>query len=334
MTYPQNIYWTYGYNIYPPHIATNANQNALTEEEIKKLESVESKKFDLTISEEDILRSMCTHCRNGESVAYQLNDNTGRCACPICGSIWEPRTATKENVKNLCDELIDYMQTVKWAGGLASSTVREYFTIIPLLKKFPDLFEHALNNTNIMLRCMMNPIKSKHVVKDDKPTKVDSPKQIGCAEEYGEPHHIPSTILNDKDIETLVNEYNHTKDKVTYLNTKYYCYKRIINNLTDVRGEWLDNLHDMLVHQYDIHITEDEMIDDLIKDGYIYKMPDRKHDEYMPSNSCILKGYMITVICPSPKGDAVVNLNRLTPNGLDHFVQYFQSKYPPKIEEC
>ena len=123
------------------------NQNALTPEEINKLRSLKPNgMFSIKISEDDVLRSMCTHCQNGESVVYMINDGSGRCACPICGAVWMPDTYTKEEIKELCDKIIDSMQSVKWAGELTPTVVREYFTMIPLLDKFPDLYEYATKN--------------------------------------------------------------------------------------------------------------------------------------------------------------------------------------------
>jgi len=127
------------------------NQNALTPEEINKLRSLKPNgMFSIKISEDDVLRSMCTHCQNGESVVYMLNDGSGRCGCPICGAIWMPDTYTKEEIKELCDKIIDSMQSVKWAGELTPTVVREYFTMIPLLDKFPDLYEYATKNMTKM----------------------------------------------------------------------------------------------------------------------------------------------------------------------------------------
>lgn len=138
---------------YQPQMAPNQqiqvplNQNALTPEEINELRSLKpSGMFSIKISKEDVLRSMCTHCQNGESLVYMLNDGSGRCGCPICGAVWTPESYSKEEIKELCDKIIDCMQSVKWAGELSPTVVREYFTMIPLLDKFPDLYEYATKN--------------------------------------------------------------------------------------------------------------------------------------------------------------------------------------------
>ena len=134
-----------GYN----NIPTPANQNALTAEEIQILKNARpASKIDLSIDRTDVLRSMCTHKDNGRDVVMQVNDGSGEVFCPICGHRWKPEMKNKEEVQELVAELIDQMENAKWAGDLPTDLTRELFTLIPLLNKYPDIHEYAMNTFN------------------------------------------------------------------------------------------------------------------------------------------------------------------------------------------
>lgn len=131
------------------NIPTPANQNALTAEEIQILKNARpTSKIDLTIDHNDVLRSMCTHKDNGRDVVMQVNDGSGDVFCPICGRRWKPDMKNKEEVQELVNELLDQMENAKWAGDLPTDLTRELFTMIPLLNKYPDIHEYAMNTFN------------------------------------------------------------------------------------------------------------------------------------------------------------------------------------------
>lgn len=139
-------YQAMGYNT---NIPTPANQNALTAEEIQILKNARpTSKIDLSIDRTDVLRSMCTHKDNGRDVVMQVTDGSGDVYCPICGHRWKPDMKTKEEVQVLVSELIDQMENAKWAGDLPVDLTRELFTLIPLLNKYPDIHEYAMNTFN------------------------------------------------------------------------------------------------------------------------------------------------------------------------------------------
>lgn len=134
-----------GYN----NIPTPANQNALTAEEIQMLKNARpSNKIELSIDRMDVLRSMCCHKENGKDMVMQVNDGSGDVWCPICNRRWKPDMKTKEEVQELVTELIDQMENAKWTGDLPTDLTRELFTLIPLLNKYPDIHEYAMNTFN------------------------------------------------------------------------------------------------------------------------------------------------------------------------------------------
>lgn len=138
-------YPAYGYN----NIPSPANQNALTAEEIQILKNARpTNKIELTIDRTDVLRSMCCHKENGRDVVVQVNDGSGDVYCPLCQNRWKPDMKTKEEVQDLVNELVDQMQNAKWTGDLPTDLTRELFTLIPLLNKYPDIHEYAMNTFN------------------------------------------------------------------------------------------------------------------------------------------------------------------------------------------
>ena len=143
--YPSAVYAT-------GQIQTPINQNALTQDEIQRLRSLRpSGMLNLQVSEDDILRACCTHCDRGQSLVQRLDDGSGDLYCPLCGARWQNLEYNKDEVRELCDKLLDAMNTVKWTGDLPTNIVREYFTMMPLINKFPDLFEYASKNMAKML---------------------------------------------------------------------------------------------------------------------------------------------------------------------------------------
>lgn len=131
------------------NIQTPANQNALTAEEIQILKNARpASKIDLSIDRNDVLRSMCCHKENGRDVVMQVTDGSGDVYCPICQKRWKPDMKTKEEVQELVTELIDQMENAKWTGDLPVDLTRELFTLIPLLNKYPDIHEYAMNTFN------------------------------------------------------------------------------------------------------------------------------------------------------------------------------------------
>jgi hypothetical protein len=140
----------YGYNAMTyGAIPMPANQNALTKEEIEILKNARpTSKINVTIDRNDVLRSMCTHKDNGRDVVVQVNDGSGDVACPICGKRWNPNTKSKEEVEELVSELVSQMENAKWIGDLPTDLTRELFTLIPLLEKYPEIHEYAMNTFN------------------------------------------------------------------------------------------------------------------------------------------------------------------------------------------
>ena len=125
------------------------NNPSLTAEEIKMIATQNPSKIDITITEVDKLRAICNHKdQNHVDRVVQINDGSGDVFCPLCNYRWSPENLSKEEVKELCDKLIASMQNAKWVGDYGIQLTRDYFAMIPLLEKFPDLYEYAMKQFN------------------------------------------------------------------------------------------------------------------------------------------------------------------------------------------
>lgn len=124
-------------------------QNALTNEEIQRLRSLRpTTSLNLSVDQEEVLRAMCTHKDNGREVVQLLQDGSGDAYCPICGKRWKPEQLSQEDLQALVDQLICQMQNAKWVGELPANVVREFFAMMPLIEKFPELYRYSMKNFN------------------------------------------------------------------------------------------------------------------------------------------------------------------------------------------
>ena len=139
----------YGQPMYYNPVPQPQNKPSLTVEEMKMIQQTNPSKIDITISQADNLRAVCNHKDHMQNDrVQQVTDGTGDVWCPICNKRWSPENASKQEVKEICDKLISFMQNAKWVGDYGTELVRDYFAMIPLLEKFPDLYEYAMNQFN------------------------------------------------------------------------------------------------------------------------------------------------------------------------------------------
>lgn len=136
--------------LFNPNTPVPLNQNALSEQEIDKIKK-KSNLLDLSCSEEDMLRAMCTHKHNGTDVVQQLND--GSVYCPICGEKWSKEFLEQDEVQEIIDKVNSAFQNAKWVGDLPTEVVRQYFPILNLINKFGALNKYAMNNLNKYMGC-------------------------------------------------------------------------------------------------------------------------------------------------------------------------------------
>lgn len=123
--------------------------NVLSDEEIKQLQQT-SNQFSLGLTEKEMLQSACNHrVADGSHDSLVFDPLTGIARCTICGYEFRPvdENTNNDDIKEASERIVDILQTIKLLyTDLPANAAREYFQIIPLIKKVPQLFEFAAKN--------------------------------------------------------------------------------------------------------------------------------------------------------------------------------------------
>lgn len=140
--FPNQYNTTYGYAAPRPQAR---NTQPLTPEQIAKLRQ-DGKAFDMKVDVEDLWKAACTHKeKNGNSTLIQNPD--GSYTCTICHETFNMCDCTKEEIEEAVKKLCDMLQTSKTVYlDAPDELILQYYQMLPLLKKFPDLWERAINN--------------------------------------------------------------------------------------------------------------------------------------------------------------------------------------------
>ena len=94
--------------------------------------------INLGISEKEKLSAKCNHIR-------AVVDSTGLTHCEECGAVFSIFAGSAEEVKANIEQTIDILETIKgYLTIIPKETADEYFQIIPLLTRVPDLYNMAL----------------------------------------------------------------------------------------------------------------------------------------------------------------------------------------------
>lgn len=116
----------------------------LTHEQIKQLRN-KGAAFTLQADPTDILKSICTHKENGNFTLMENGDGT--VSCSICGETFSLLDVSKEEVENATNIVKDVLQSIKtYYLDIPEETAKNYFPIIPLIDKIPQLYVIAMNN--------------------------------------------------------------------------------------------------------------------------------------------------------------------------------------------
>ena len=158
MNYVPNNMYGYTYGMARPQAR---NTQPLTPEQIAKLRQ-DSNAFDMKIPAEDLWRAACTHKEKNGNGTLVLN-NDGTYTCTICHETFNMCDKSRAEVESAVNVLLDMLQTSKAVYLDASEElVRQYYQMIPLLKKFPDLWDRALKNFSMYEGAMtgVNPMST------------------------------------------------------------------------------------------------------------------------------------------------------------------------------
>ena len=141
--YPNNFNGGYAYGVPKPQAS---NSQPLTQEIVNSLRQ-EGNEMNMKIDQRDIWRAICTHKdpTTGQNTLIQNNDGTY--TCTICGERFKFFEGKAEEVDAAVNTLNDMFQTCKTIYLDAPIKLTEqYYQMIPLIKKFRALWDHAVNN--------------------------------------------------------------------------------------------------------------------------------------------------------------------------------------------
>ena len=143
-------YNTMGFNgyQYPPNQMEKPHMsNPLTDEE-RKLLLTDTDLFNLQVTKQEVAQAVCTHKdpQKGTFSTFK-NPMTGRLECQICHEQFDPDVVTSEYVQQAVDCVLNALQTIKAIGvDLSNEVIRQFFTIIPYIKRIPKLYELVNRN--------------------------------------------------------------------------------------------------------------------------------------------------------------------------------------------
>jgi hypothetical protein len=141
--YGQQIPYNNGYNygaVQPPK-----RSNVLSAEQIAGLRQ-KAGGFTLALTKDEVERGQCTHIDENGQPSYITNPD-GTTTCTICGHTWRSVDVTKEEVEKAVQVILDILQTIKiMYVNMPEQAGREFFQIIPMLWKVPQLYQVAADN--------------------------------------------------------------------------------------------------------------------------------------------------------------------------------------------
>lgn len=119
--------------------------NNLSQDEIMALRQKQSNLV-LGLDQLECIAGACNHHDDHGNVACTFNQD-GSYTCNICGERFYYMPYEQQNVEDTVARMLDYLQTMKMLFvDLPPEAAKSYFQIIPMLKKFPKVYELANSN--------------------------------------------------------------------------------------------------------------------------------------------------------------------------------------------
>ena len=122
----------------------------LTPDELNSMIQKGGDQFSLQITEDEKNRAICNHrTADGSKDVIVPDGDDGTCKCLFCGYRFRPvsESMTKDDVQSVVDQFVDILQTIKiFYVNMPRDAAREFFQIIPLAEKVPQLFEYAVRD--------------------------------------------------------------------------------------------------------------------------------------------------------------------------------------------
>lgn len=126
-------------------ITTPTFTNILNNDVIKKLMTNPNKNlFDMNITEDDLYKALCYHNDNKNIVVRRTKD--GECYCPICQAKFSGKSYSDEKLKETTKIILDVLQQIKLTGQIPTAFGKDYFSIILMIQKIPELYKYCNRN--------------------------------------------------------------------------------------------------------------------------------------------------------------------------------------------
>lgn len=137
-----------GYFYQPQPAKAAMMKNPLTPEEVAELQKNRSTGFTMTVNQLDFTAAACTH-KTKDHGMQTIDNPDGTVTCKICGATFRPVELSTAQVAEATQNLLDILQSIKYFYvDIPDSVAKEFFQIIPLLEKTPQLYDIAVNNFN------------------------------------------------------------------------------------------------------------------------------------------------------------------------------------------
>lgn len=137
-----------GYYYQPQPVKSAMMKNPLTQEEVMELQKNRATGFTMTVNQLDFTAAACTH-KTKEHGMQTIDNADGTVTCKICGATFRPVELSTAQVAEATQNLLDILQSIKYFYvDIPDSVAKEFFQIIPLLEKTPQLYDIAVNNFN------------------------------------------------------------------------------------------------------------------------------------------------------------------------------------------
>lgn len=118
--------------------------NPLTAEEIASMRN--KTPFSLAVTQDEVTRGICFHIdENGNPTTVTQPDGTT--TCTLCGAQWNSNELSGEQVQEAVENILSVLQTIKLMYvNFPDQAAREFYQIIPLISKIPQLYKIAADN--------------------------------------------------------------------------------------------------------------------------------------------------------------------------------------------
>lgn len=119
--------------------------NPLTVEEIQSMKA-SSGPFSLQMTAEEQIKGICFHLdENMRSV--KIDNPDGSSYCPLCQHTWTSKERNSDDVQSIVNEFTSLLQDIKLMYiNFPDKAAREFFQILPLCEKVPQLYKIAADN--------------------------------------------------------------------------------------------------------------------------------------------------------------------------------------------